>query len=228
VVAYTDDDVLLHPRWLERLVQAFDRPDIQSVTGLVLPAELATDAQIHFERHWGFGRGFRRIDFDRAFFDEDRRFGPPVWSIGAGASMALRRSVFASIGYFDERLDVGAAGCSGDSEFWHRILASGGTCRYEPSAVAFHVHRATMPGLRKQIYFYMRGHAAALMVQAERSKDRRSFWRAVIMMPRYYGRRLLRRLVRMRDEDLMLGTEISGYISGLLFYLRTRRMRGQD
>jgi len=38
IVAYTDDDVLLHPRWLERLVSAFDAPQIGAVTGLVLPA----------------------------------------------------------------------------------------------------------------------------------------------------------------------------------------------
>lgn len=41
IVAYTDDDVLLHPNWLKNLVAAFNEPEIGSVTGLVLPAELA-------------------------------------------------------------------------------------------------------------------------------------------------------------------------------------------
>ena len=132
IVVYTDDDVILHERWLERLVGSFDDAAIQCVTGLVLPAELRTEAQIHFEKHWGFGKGFRRVDFGKAFFDADRWYGAPVWSIGAGASMAVRRSAFASIGFFDERLDAGAAGCSGDSEYWHQILACGGICRYEP------------------------------------------------------------------------------------------------
>src|SRR5215472_10583625 len=36
IVAYTDDDVVLHPRWLEQLVEAFDAPEIWAVTGLVL------------------------------------------------------------------------------------------------------------------------------------------------------------------------------------------------
>jgi len=36
VVAFTDDDVTVHPRWLARLVAGFDKPGIDAVTGLVL------------------------------------------------------------------------------------------------------------------------------------------------------------------------------------------------
>src|SRR4029077_16367017 len=35
IVLFTDDDVLLHPRWLQRMVEACDSPDIEVVTGLV-------------------------------------------------------------------------------------------------------------------------------------------------------------------------------------------------
>ena len=124
IVAYADDDVVLQPRWLERLVRAFDRPEIAAVTGLVLPMELETEAQRHFETYWGFGRGYRPIDFGAAFFAADRKTGCPSWKIGAGASMAFRREIFGMLGFFDERLDVGAAGCSGDSEYWHRVLSA--------------------------------------------------------------------------------------------------------
>jgi hypothetical protein len=41
----------------------------------------------------------------------------------AGANMAFRNAI-ESVNYFDDRLDVGAAGCSGDSEIWFRILAN--------------------------------------------------------------------------------------------------------
>jgi GT2 family glycosyltransferase len=123
-----------------------------AVTGLVLPAELATEAQLHFETYWGFGRGYRRIDFISVFFESDRMRGCPVWEIGAGANMAFRREVFEKVGLFDERLDVGAAGCSGDSEFWHRVLTHGGVCRYEPGAVAYHFHRRDWAGLSNQSF----------------------------------------------------------------------------
>ena len=223
-VVYTDDDVQLHPRWLQRMIAAFDRPEVMAVTGLVLPAELETDAQEHFERFWCFGRGYERIDYGEEFFSSDQARGCPAWEVGAGASMAFRSAVFQKIGLFDERLDVGQAGCSGDSEYWHRVLTHHGVCRYEPSAVVFHYHRREMMALSRQIYSYMRGHSAALLVQYERSGNRGNLRRALFWTPYYYVRRILRTFLKGRNEnDLFLKAEVQGYMSGLLFYLRAAR-----
>jgi len=220
IVAFTDDDVDLHPRWLERMVAAFVTPAVAAVTGLVLPAELETEPQRYFETHWGFGRGYRPIAFDGEFFASDRAYGCPAWEIGAGASMAFRREIFAKAGFFDERLDVGAAGCSGDSEYWHRVLSSGGVCRYEPAAVAFHYHRRDAAGLSKQIYYYTRGHAAALLVQYERSGNIGNLRRALVSMPWWYTVRVARRLVRRGSErDRFIFREMAGYLSGLAYYM---------
>ena len=221
IIAYTDDDVILHPRWLERLVNAFDAPEVMAVTGLVLPAELETEAQRHFETYWGFGRGYRRKDFGTAFFSQDRKHGCRVWEIGAGANMAFRREVFEFAGYFDERLDVGAAGCSGDSEYWHRVLTHGGICRYEPSAVVFHYHRRDFPSLGNQIFNYMRGHTVALLVQFERSGNFGNLRRAFFSMPGWYARRLLRRMLKGPIErDRFFWREFTGFLSGLGYYFR--------
>lgn len=224
IVAYADDDVLLHRRWLERLVAAFDHPELAAVTGLVLPAELATEAQRHFETYWSFGQGYRRQNFDAVRFaaHADRVF--PAWDVGAGASMAFRREIFDRVGLFDERLDVGQAGCSGDSEFWYRLLAKGYSCRYEPSSVAFHFHRRTMAGLSSQIFHYMRGHTAALLVQHERTGIAANRTQAFCRLPRWYGGRLWERLRgRRTPQDRFLREEIAGYLSGLFFYYRSRR-----
>jgi cellulose synthase/poly-beta-1,6-N-acetylglucosamine synthase-like glycosyltransferase len=35
IVVYTDDDTVLHPTWLQRMVAAFDEPAIWAVTGQV-------------------------------------------------------------------------------------------------------------------------------------------------------------------------------------------------
>ena len=226
IVAYTDDDTELHPRWLERLVAAFDAEHVMAVTGLVLPARLDTRAQWVFEARWGFGRGYDRTDFGPDFYRAKRPYGCPAWVIGAGANMAFRRDVVGAVGLFDERLDVGAAGCSGDSEYWYRLLAAGWTCRYEPSAVVFHHHRTAMPGLASQIHHYMRGHVAALLVQWERTGDVGNLRRAFRSLPAYYLRRALRRLVSRPDPaDCLLRQEVGGALSGLFFYLRNRRPR---
>jgi hypothetical protein len=97
-------------------------------------------------------------------------------------------------GGFEERLDVGAAGCSGDSEFWNRILHTGGVCRYEPGAVIYHFHRRTVEGLRAQIRAYMRGHIAALLVQYERTGERGNLRRIYRSLPGWYLSQGLRRL----------------------------------
>jgi glycosyltransferase involved in cell wall biosynthesis len=224
IIAYTDDDVRLHPRWLERLVSAFDTEEVMAVTGLVLPAELETRAQLIFEQQWGFGRGFSRIDFDSAFFERNRDYGCPVWQIGAGASMAFRRRAFEEVGYFDERLDVGAAGCSGDSEYWYRLLAAGWTCRYEPSAVAFHFHRRDYESLARQIFAYMRGHTAALLVQFERHGHQGNLRRIFRTLPRWYAGRAIHRFWHgIDDTNCLLSQEVRGALAGIIYYLRTKR-----
>jgi glycosyltransferase involved in cell wall biosynthesis len=223
IIAYADDDVRLHPRWLERLVSAFDAEEVMAVTGLVLPAELETRAQLIFEQQWGFGRGFCRIDFDSAFFERNRDYGCPVWQIGAGANMAFRRCAFAEVGYFDERLDVGAAGCSGDSEYWYRLLAAGWTCRYEPSAVAFHYHRREYESLARQIFAYMRGHTAALLVQFERHGHQGNLRRTFLTLPTWYAKKAVHRFWHgVDDTNCLLSQEVRGALAGIIYYLRTK------
>lgn len=228
LIVFTDDDVLLDPTWLERMTAAFDAPEIGSVTGLVLPAELAAESQFLFERYWSFNRGYARRDVTRAVFEgyTGRHMFPP-WSLGAGASMAFRRAIFADAGYFDERLDAGQSGCSGDSEYWYRVLHHGWTCRYEPSAVAYHYHRRDMPGLVHQIRQYMSGHVSSVLVQYERTRRPGNLWHVLWHLPVFYGKRSVRHwlLRRRSDETRFLPQELSGYFAGWRFYFRTPRDR---
>ncbi|MBX4959556.1 glycosyltransferase family 2 protein [Rhizobium lentis] len=224
-VAFTDDDVVLHERWLENLMKAFDQPEIACVTGLILPGELATPAQFIFEKHWGFGRGYLRQDFDHHFYNSHARYGAPVWTIGAGASQAFRRKVFDEIGLFDVRLDMGAAGCSGDSEYWNRLLHHGHVCRYEPTAVSWHFHRKDMKGLAKQIHQYMSGHIAALLVQYQNTGNGGNLRRILISFPKYFAGRLRKRLRKgVSSHDVFLKQEILGCVSGALYVLRRWKM----
>ena len=226
VIAFTDDDVVAHPAWVEGLRKAFYCPKTLAVTGLVLPLELETDAQILFERYRSFNRGYQPVVFDGAFFQENRRRGVPVWRIGAGANMAFRREVIAAVGEFDERLDVGAAGCSGDSEYWYRILAEGWCCRYEPTAVVYHQHRRNFDSLNHQLFYYMRGHTAALLIQFEKYHHWGNLSRLVARLPMFYLRLISSRLVHGKTPRWRsLGVEIAGCFSGVKYYLGKRVRR---
>ncbi|MBX7483646.1 glycosyltransferase family 2 protein [Qipengyuania qiaonensis] len=223
LILYTDDDTELHPDWIANLSAAFVEPHVMGVTGLVLPARLDTEAQLLFEQAWGFGRGFDRVDFGPAFWERTRRRGCPAWEIGAGASMGFRREVFEIVGYFDERLGAGQSGCSDDSEFWYRILAAGFTCRYEPRAVIWHHHRLKMEGLSSQIYQYMRGHTAALLMQFDRSGEIGNLRRLFVDLPIYYfGLAIRKPLGRQSPKARFLRQQITGSLAGIAFYLRNR------
>ena len=158
VVAFTDDDVLVHPRWVEGLVRAFaEEPDAVAVTGLVAPAELATPAQVLFEAQGGFGRGYVRKWLSVAVGSGDvaAQVHAGTGGAGTGANMAVRREAVLALGGFDPALDVGTpTGGGGDLEMYFRILAAGELLVYEPTAVVRHLHRQTMAQLVRQ----MRGH----------------------------------------------------------------------
>ncbi|WP_439883486.1 glycosyltransferase family 2 protein [Pontibacter sp. MBLB2868] len=225
IVAFADDDVNVHPLWTYKVWETFQDSDTAAMTGLVITADLQTKAQYLFEKYWSFNRGYKDIFYDAPYFKSVLAKGPPVWKIGAGANMAFRKKIFERVGYFDELLDVGAAGCSGDSEMWYRILADGLTIHYNPRAIVFHEHRKEMKGLKKQIYYYMRGHAAAALIQQEQHRQagyKRYLFRR---LPRQYARMITAGFPGYRSRYTTLGSELLGVLSGLIFYFRNRYMR---
>jgi GT2 family glycosyltransferase len=230
IIAFTDDDVEVHPNWIARLQQGFENPKVMAVTGLVLPGELETEAQVAFEKGFGgFSQGYRVLTFDSQFFEDMRYRGVPVWRIGAGANMAFRRKVFELVGYFDERLGAGASGCSEDSEFWYRILAEGWFCRYEPIAVVYHYHRSDLDSLKYQMYQYMRGHVAALLLQFARYKHWGNLHRLFVALPKYYTRRFLSGLLKdfKSFNKMMLLAEVLGCFSGVQYYLQYHNLQAK-
>jgi len=219
IIAYTDDDVLIEPNWIQQIKRSFNNPEIMAITGLVFAAELETKAQYIFERFWSFNRGYQPLIYNFHYFCRYWAVGAPAWRVGAGANMAFRREIFAKIGEFDERLDVGAAGCSGDSEFWYRILASGFTCRYDPMVVAYHYHRREMDGLKHQIFYYMRGHVTELLIRFERFQHMGNLVR-IALFPIHFLNVFVSSLWQHPQRLATFKQEILGCLSGIYFYFK--------
>ena len=225
LVAYTDDDVQLHKDWIGQVRQAFDHPRVMGVTGVVFAAALDTKAQVIFEKDWSFNRGYRDIYYDTDYLRRQVDSGVPVWEIGAGASMAFRRSMLETLGDFDTRLDVGASGCNGDSEMWYRVIAAGWTVHYTPRAIAYHTHRKDLKALKNQIYYYLRGSTSSVLVQYQRSRHRGNLKHLYKTLPLYYAQSLLRRIRYPRSTKYaVLISEITGSVSGVAYFMRHRRM----
>lgn len=222
IVAYTDDDTQPDAYWVYRIAETFRNPAIAAMTGLVIAASLDTEAEVIFEKFWPFNRGYLRKTFDRKFLRASFDTAPPVWEIGAGANMAFRRELFEAVGYFDERLDVGKAGCSGDSELWYRILANGFTIEYNPLAVVGHKHRDSIKGLRRQLYAYMRGFTVAILIQYQRFGHGGNLKHLLAVLPLYYLSLLKRGFPWYHFRYKTIFAELGGIMSGLFYYMRHR------
>ena len=231
IVAFLDDDELVHPDWLTHLVEHFannDDPDLTTVTGLVLPTGLDTDAQILFEQRFSFIRGYVPRRFDTEFYAQTRHQGVPTWQIGGSGNLAMWRSTFMQLGGFDELLGGGRAGCSEDTELFYRVLAHGGTCLYAPQAVVYHEHRADLAQMTDQAFQYMRGHVTALLIQFVKQGDWGNLYRLFVVLPTYYLHCVLRSAIGRADSPRrLLWAEIAGCFSGLRFAWQQRRAIAQ-
>jgi len=163
IVAWIDDDEVADADWIRRLRQGFAhdcRP--AAVSGLMLPAELESEAQVRFEQYGGFNKG-------RGTEPEVLRVGTPTVrnamyplpGFGAGGNMAFRMESIRGIGGFDQYLGAGTRTHGGEeTRAFACLLRSGAAVLHWPSAVTWHFHRRTMDELRGQLFGYSAGLSA--------------------------------------------------------------------
>jgi GT2 family glycosyltransferase len=230
IIAYTDDDVIVEAGWVRALAQTFvENPEVMAITGLIVPYELETKAQLLFEQYGGFGRGFERR-WHRAApelgKDAVTHYG---WAgqLGTGANMAFRKELFERIGAFDPALDVGTVtNGGGDIEMFFRLLQEGYTLVYEPCALVYHRHRRDYDKLRVQLANNGIGFSAYFVRSAlAYPKERITFIRRWLLWFRWWGlRRLLDsyRGIELFPRELILA-EVCGGFTGLGRYQKARR-----
>jgi glycosyltransferase involved in cell wall biosynthesis len=226
IIAYLDDDALATRGWLRGLAQGFEDPGVMAVTGMVMPKEVETPAQMDFERYGGMSKGFASYTIRYNELSPKDLFRSYNW--GVGANMAFRRSLFETIGEFDIALDVGTpARGAGDLEFFFRTVAAGYTLRYEPAAMVRHVHRRDKVALTRQIYNNGRSFAIYLLTIARKQPSKRPavLW---FMLRWWIWHWLLRRLIGSlirRDwwTFRFAFTELSGSSTALWSYRQCKR-----
>ncbi|MBT2501643.1 glycosyltransferase family 2 protein [Curtobacterium sp. ISL-83] len=203
VVAFTDDDVRVDPDWLRAIGTRFVRePELDAVTGVILPVELTTPAQIWYEAYYGGFSGERtftpvtivpddvtgtmrhaRVSAVRPDGTVVKHFAVyGIGAYGAGANMAYRRSVIDAVGGFDTTLGAGSPARGGeDLAMFIDTLWRGGRIGFEPQAVVHHRHRQTIEDLHKQLHGNGVGFTALMCALA--AKDRRHVAVLTRLMP---------------------------------------------
>jgi GT2 family glycosyltransferase len=157
VVAFTDDDVIVDRHWLTEIARAFRAdPGVACVTGLIMPAELRTRAQILLEAHGQFGKGYQRRVVDcRARRPADPLFPFTTGRLGSGANMAFDRGTLRALGGFDPAIGAGTLARGGDDlAAFFAVLAAGRRLAYQPGALVWHRHRRDAASLAGQAYGY--------------------------------------------------------------------------
>ena len=89
IVAFLDDDAMAEPTWLEALSAPFEDPTVFGVGGWVTPRFDQSAPWFPVSFYWVFGCSYRGLPKDGGTLRN------PI-----GASMALRRSVFLTVGGF--------------------------------------------------------------------------------------------------------------------------------
>ncbi|MFE1439894.1 glycosyltransferase [Streptomyces sp. NPDC058739] len=164
VVAFTDDDTLPDPGWLSALAEPFARDTRTGcVTGLIVPAELETQAQIALELQGGFAKGYVPRTWSLLDPPADPLFPFTAGRFGSGANMAFRADVLRALGGFDTATGAGTPGRGGDDLLaFFEILTAGHTLAYQPSAIVWHCHRRTRDAVAAQAFGYGAGLGAYL------------------------------------------------------------------
>lgn len=227
IVAFTDDDAVADPSWLTGLVSGFRlAADVACVTGLVLPAELETPAQLWFEQYGGFDRGYERRRYDLTEHRGSSPFYPYVAGIfGSGNNMAFRTASLRAMGGFDPALGAGSPVRAGaDIEAFLRVVLSGATLVYEPAAIVRHYHRRDYAGLRRQVHDYGVGITAILTryLLSDPACRRTLLTRAPTGIAIMFGPRSVKNARKdgTYPTDLFL-QELKGMILGPLIYARS-------
>ncbi len=127
IVVFFDDDVLVPPDTISRLVETYAEPRVWSATGFVP------------------GPGESELDLYRRYFgpevqpDQVRSIPPFRCDHFIGCFMSFRREVFARIGYFDEWLGTQTMAAGEDKDFCRRIVQAGLGVHLNPAIVVRHL-----------------------------------------------------------------------------------------
>lgn len=232
VIAFTDDDVRVDPQWLRAIGERFVRePGLDAVTGVILPVELTTPAQIWYEAYYGGFSAERtfspvtivpddvpgamrhaRVKAVRPDGTVRKHFAVyGIGAYGAGANMAYRRSLIDTVGGFDTTLGAGSPARGGeDLAMFIETLWRGGRIGFEPHAVVHHRHRQTIEDLHKQLHGNGVGFTALMCALA--AKDRRHLTVLARLMPlaaKVKAKQMASRLAGRRDAATETTNEAS-------------------
>ncbi len=163
IIAFTDDDVVPDPRWVEQIRNVFaSKPDFGCIGGKVLPLWPKDPPAWLTREHW---TPLALLDYG-----EGQEIGLKNRKCLITANMAVRRKVFDQIGTFTPvyQKTIGSTCSIEDREIQERYWRAGGRCWFDPSLV---VHADIQPERLEKLYHrkwhYSHGRLHAILGDPE-------------------------------------------------------------
>lgn len=125
IICLMDDDIVLDPAWLRKLLDDFQTEDYDALQPRVLPGKDPSGNPAEMSHLYEYN--IPVIDYGGSVRDLRGL---------TGAIMSFRRKVIDKVGLFDERLP--ASGYHGDTDLSRRIREAGFSIGYTPHVVAYH------------------------------------------------------------------------------------------
>jgi mycofactocin glycosyltransferase len=148
LVMFLDDDVNLPEFWLAPALAHFDDPTVVAVAPRVRGPE------VDRARSWWERSEQVKSPLDLGWLPGPVRQGSRISYVPAAAFL-VRRQAFQTVGGFDASLRYGE-----DVDLVWRLVAAGGTVRYEPASVVQHRSRSTLGAWIRQRFHYGTSAAA--------------------------------------------------------------------
>jgi glycosyltransferase involved in cell wall biosynthesis len=175
IILWTDDDVVVSPRWIERIVAGFEESNADFVFGPSKPSWEEGRAPTWFSPvHYG---KFALIDYGpQPFVVKD--LSTPFF----GLNFAVRRELLISMGGFREDLGVKEESGGGeDMDLFRRACTAGHRIAYIPEAVVEHV----IPAVRMTREFHRKKIKAGLPMYYRMLQDQYSAQPWLLGVPRF-------------------------------------------
>ena len=134
IILFTDADCEPQPNWIEEMIKPLDNPQVVGVKGVYKTRQkelVARLVQIEYEHKYERMKKFKYIDFIDTY------------------SAGYRKDIFLKYNGFDERYPKASVE---DQEFSFRLSHDGHKMVFNPDAVVYHKHSASLMGYLRKKY----------------------------------------------------------------------------
>ena len=208
IVAFLDDDVLVHRQWSKHLLKAYKHNQIGGVGGRVIPYS-APENYYQKVRKADIGKVFK-TGFVTGNYDVPLESPVEVDSL-IGCNMSFRKDVMKKVGNFDENF---SGNCfRDDTDYCVRIRKQGYKLLYQPKALVWHKFKGKTVN-PQWVYWYTRNNTYFYFkdVFAQSRFQLALFFYRMFFPPRDY---VLKSGIRVKLKATTLALALKGILDGI-------------